>query len=470
MLVETTIYILYKPFNKHCFVQFVLVGSRAFFFAAFLLHRFQESGKFCSPFINKEILCSTTDQPIIMSKNFIPTVHAGNCHQTDIYNVQLSKPYTITASGDGFIKLWENTLAEGDLPQDHVFTQFVSNKGVHHLSVLNFIDPESRKEFFFIACVTFAGELKLYQFDLYAKIFISLDDRKFINFQDPNLIKHNQFWLVKFLSKNVNNKVANDKLLLTTIDSKIISVDLIFNSETATFESSETYDLQITEKTIGGNSSLSSVPFITCLDATNSGNNLITVGFNTGHILILNLFSLRTNFSITLVSKPIRCVKISNKGNLLAVAHDMGIYGCVSLYDIETGDYIGDYTNNVHSSNTNTETLIGYAHSKSCMSLDFNTDDEYLLTCGLDGKFIVWETITREKASSNNLSCNDIENLNDIVAVDEVTLENLRTPGILDCKYIPKNVRGGLGGGKNEGIVVVSLDRGVRWFREAGGI
>ncbi|OBA24609.1 hypothetical protein HANVADRAFT_4571, partial [Hanseniaspora valbyensis NRRL Y-1626] len=192
-----------------------------------------------------------------------------------------------------------------------------------------------------------------------------------------------------------------------------------------------------------------------------------------------------TNFNISLVSKPIRCVKISNKGKLLAVAHDMGIYGCVSLYDIETGDYIGDYTNNMHStaSNTerdytnnmhstasNTESLVGYAHAKSCMSLDFNSNDEYLLSSGLDGKFIVWETITREKAASNKLSCNDIENSEKIVSVDEVTLENLSTPGILDCKYISKNIRGGLGGGKNEAIVVVSLDRGVRWYREAGGI
>lgn len=405
-----------------------------------------------------------------MSKNFIPTVHVGNSHETDIYSVQLSKPFTITASGDGYIKLWENNLAEGDIPEDHVYTKFVSNKGVHHLSFLNFIDPTNRNEYFFISCVTFAGELKFYKFDLSSKEFISNDDKNFINFQDTTFLKNNQFWIVKFLNKNVNNKVTNDKLLLTTIDSKIISIDLIFNPELETFETSEIYDLQVTEKTIGNSSSLNSVPFITCLDATNIGNNLITIGFNTGNVLILNLFSLRTNFNISLVSKPIRCVKISNKGKLLAVAHDMSIYGCVSLYDIETGDYIGDYTNNMHSTASNTESLIGYAHAKSCMSLDFNSDDEYLLSSGLDGKFIVWETITREKAASNKLSCNDIENSDKIVSVDEVTLENLSTPGILDCKYISKNIRGGLGGGKNEGIVVVSLDRGVRWYREAGGI
>ncbi|XBW35546.1 hypothetical protein QEN19_001121 [Hanseniaspora menglaensis] len=405
-----------------------------------------------------------------MSKNFIPTAHVGSAHMTDIYNVQLSKPFTVTASGDGLLKLWKNSFPEGDQPEDYVYEKFVSKQGIHHSSFLHFIHPDTRKEYFYVACVTFAGELKFYQFDIENKEFLSLEDKLFIKFQDSKLLKNNQFWLVKFLSKNINNKVFNDKLILSTIDSKVISVDLLFNSEEEIFETSETFELQMTEKTLGNSSSINSTPFITSLDATNMGNNLITLGFNTGHVLILNLFSLRTNFIISLVSKPIRCVKISNKGKLLAVAHDMGVYGCVSLYDIETGDYIGDYTNTMHSTNTNSQSLVGYAHSKSCMSVDFNPTDEYLLSSGLDGKFIVWETITREKVASSKLSCNDIENVDKIVSVDKVTLENLSIPGILDCKYIPKNVRGGLGGAKNEGIVVVSLDRGVRWFREAGGI
>jgi len=70
----------------------------------------------------------------------------------------------------------------------------------------------------------------------------------------------------------------------------------------------------------------------------------------------------------------------------------------------------------------------------------------------------------------NKVSCNDIEKNQDILDKDPVTLESLSTPGILDVKYIHKNVRGGLGGAKNEGLVVVALDRGIRWFREAGGI
>ncbi|KAL6935020.1 related to Antiviral protein SKI8 [Hanseniaspora guilliermondii] len=415
-----------------------------------------------------------------MSKNFIPTVHKGKAHEADIFNVQYSKFATITTSGDGYLKVWKNYLNEGDLPEDNVQSKFLTKAGLHHTSFLEFKDLETKKGMLFIGTISFTGELFIEKYDLEKNEFENdLELRKILNFdtlmeeeQDTtksyyNIIEKNTFYLIKFLPKNLNNKITMDKLLLTTVDSKVIVLDLVYQSETSTFDVTRVELLQITEKSLGFKTlQQSETPFITCMDASNKLSNVLTLGFNTSHVLILNLFTLTQLFNISLISKPIRCVKISNNATLLAISHDLGINGCVSLYDIETGDFIGDYTNNSHTAkDTNT-----FTHKASCLSMDFNESDEFIITAGLDGVVNVWETITRERVGRIKISCNDIENNSDILDTDPITLESLTNPGIMDVKYIHKNTRGGLGGAKNEGLVVVALDKGIRWFREAGGI
>ncbi|KAF0277255.1 hypothetical protein FOG50_01884 [Hanseniaspora uvarum] len=427
-----------------------------------------------------------------MSKNFIPTVHKGKAHDSDIFNVQCSKFATITTSSDGYLKVWKNYLNEGDLPEDNVQSKFLSKAGLHHTSFLEFTDSETRKNTLFIGSISFAGELFIEKYDIEKNEFekYSIDNnlhlKELLNFVPKdeeendttnsfnNVILKNSFYLIKFLPKNLNNKIPVDKLILTTVDSKVIVLDLDYKPNTCTFDVTKVQSLQITEKSLGFKTlQTNETPFITCLDASNKLSNVLTLGFNTSNVLILNLFTLTQLFNISLISKPIRCIKISNNATLLAISHDLGINGCVSLYDIETGDYIGDYTNNSHSSNTNNSennSSNTTTHMSTCLAIDFNQTDEYIVTAGLDGVVSVWETITRERIGRIKVSCNDIEKNQDILDKDPVTLESLSTPGILDVKYIHKNVRGGLGGAKNEGLVVVALDRGIRWFREAGGI
>lgn len=415
-----------------------------------------------------------------MSKNFIPTVHKGKAYEADIFNVQYSKFATITTSGDGYLKVWKNYLNEGDLPEDNVQSKFLTKAGLHHTSFLEFKDLETKKSVLFIGTVSFTGELFIEKYDVEKNEFENdLDLKKILNFDTMmesqedqsksyhNIIEKNTFYLIKFLPMNLNNKIPMDKLLLTTVDSKVIVLDLMYQSETSTFDVTKVETLQITEKSLGFKTlQQSETPFITCMDASNKLSNVLTLGFNTSHVLILNLFTLTQLFNISLISKPVRCVRISHNATLLAISHDLGINGCVSLYDIETGDFIGDYTNNSHTAkDTNT-----FTHTASCLAIDFNETDEFIATAGLDGVVNVWETITRERVGRIKVACSDIENNQDIMDKDPVTLETLAYPGIMDVKYIHKNSRGGLGGAKNEGLVVAALDRGIRWFREAGGI
>jgi len=289
-----------------------------------------------------------------MSKNFIPTVHKGKAHDSDIFNVQCSKFATITTSSDGYLKVWKNYLNEGDLPEDNVQSKFLSKAGLHHTSFLEFTDSETRKNTLFIGSISFAGELFIEKYDIEKNEFekYSIDNnlhlKELLNFVPKdeeendttnsfnNVILKNSFYLIKFLPKNLNNKIPVDKLILTTVDSKVIVLDLDYKPNTCTFDVTKVQSLQITEKSLGFKTlQTNETPFITCLDASNKLSNVLTLGFNTSNVLILNLFTLTQLFNISLISKPIRCIKISNNATLLAISHDLGINGCVSLLTVQ---------------------------------------------------------------------------------------------------------------------------------------
>ena len=200
-----------------------------------------------------------------MSKNFIPTVHKGKAHESDIFNVQCSKFATITTSGDGYLKVWKNYLNEGDLPKDNVESKFLSKAGLHHTSFLEFTDIETKKNTLFIGSISFPGELFIEKYDVEKNEFeeYTIDNKshlkELLNFdfgseeeKDAtknfnNIIEKNTFYLIKFLPKNLNNKITVDKLILTTVDSKVIVLDLDYKSNLSTFDVTKVQSLQITE-------------------------------------------------------------------------------------------------------------------------------------------------------------------------------------------------------------------------------
>ncbi|KAL6938476.1 hypothetical protein ACO0OL_001016 [Hanseniaspora opuntiae] len=400
-----------------------------------------------------------------MSKNFIPTVHKGKAHEADIFNVQYSKFATITTSGDGYLKVWKNYLNEGDLPEDNVQSKFLTKAGLHHTSFLEFKDLETKKSMLFIGTISFTGELFIEKYDVEKNEFENdLDLKKILNFDTMmesqedqsksyhNIIEKNTFYLIKFLPMNLNNKIPMDKLLLTTVDSKVIVLDLMYQSETSTFDVTKVETLQITEKSLGFKTlQQSETPFITCMDASNKLSNVLTLGFNTSHAP--DSESVHTDPAVQYISDFKAPMTLAST----AVSLCMTSKRATSLATTRT----------THTQPKDTNT---FTHTASCLAIDFNETDEFIATAGLDSVVNVWETITRERVGRIKVACSDIENNQDIMDKDPVTLETLTYPGIMDVKYIHKNSRGGLGGAKNEGLVVAALDRGIRWFREAGGI
>ncbi|KAL6950197.1 hypothetical protein ACO0QE_000873 [Hanseniaspora vineae] len=418
-----------------------------------------------------------------MSKLFIPTVNVGLAHEADIYCLELSQPFTITAGGDGMLKLWENKILEDQLPEEHVYTLNVNQVGIHHVHYLHYIEPVDQREIFLIACVGFNGSLHLYEFDLTTKEFYNLSDSvKTSGVKDEagnelGIDFNESFWSVKFVPKDLINEIETHKLVLATVEGSLISYDFEYLSSEQGSSKDEVSHSEFSFKNKQKINTLTKINksngFPLALDC-NNGRKIITMGFSNGEVLIVEMQTLRTLFNISLSPYPVRNLKVSHDGKLLSIAHDMGSYGRMSLVDTDYGEHLGDYTVATHSATaagaaTTNESLIGFAHNKWVLQNDFNESDEFCISGGLDGKLRVWNTIKRERVSTLNMSNLDIEDETKILAHDEHN-NNLDNPGILGCKYIPKNYRGGMGSDSNEGLVVVCLDRSVRWYREAGGI
>lgn len=74
----------------------------------------------------------------------------------------------------------------------------------------------------------------------------------------------------------------------------------------------------------------------------------------------------------------------------------------------------------------------------------------------------MWNLETSEREATINISITDLDDASNDDLQDESVASGV--------KFIGKGVRGGAGGDSNEGICVISFDRGIRWYREAGGV
>lgn len=205
--------------------------------------------------------------------------------------------------------------------------------------------------------------------------------------------------------------------------------------------------------------------FATALDL--SSNNLLATGFQNGDVVLTQLDTCKPVYTFRSFgskglkqnSSTVRSVKFSPLGKLLAVASDSGAYGIITLYDTVYGECVGNFTIPSHSSQTATG---AYAHDGWIFEIDFNENGESLLSAGYDGKLRVWNVSTRERESTIILNKTDVDN-------EEISTEDVK-PSATGAKFIKKGTRGGAGGDNNDGIVIISLDKGIRWYREAGGI
>lgn len=402
---------------------------------------------------------------VTMSKVFIPIANVGKAHEADIYAVSVTNPYTVTCSGDGKIRLWSNKtlIQEQNRLKEIVLSQFVHQTGLHHIDVIYTVEPHDVGVVMIIATVSFSGNLHFYRFVEDTKEFIELD------LLDSEM-KKKSFWACKWVKSN--DQVVDHRFIATDVKGntyvwRFLSVDKIVNEdETETkYEPNLHFDFQ-------GEIPSNEPVFATCISASSS-KGLIATGFANGTVIVSQLSTLRPLYTFEGIgregidenSNSVRSVEFSPAGNLLSVANDSGSYGCVTLYETEFGERIGNLTVPTHSGQTN----IGlFAHNGWVFNQAFNPSGEFIATCGYDGKIRVWDIKSKERVSTLHISATDIEIESDILLTDE-NGDSLKTPPVFDVTYIPQGTLNGVGNEANEGLCCVCMDRSIRWFREAGG-
>ncbi|CAM9011836.1 unnamed protein product [Wickerhamomyces anomalus] len=365
-------------------------------------------------------------------------------HKSDIYSVAISKPYTITASGDGYLKFWSNNVTETDVVKENVKEQFVHKTGLHHVAV--FEDIVETTKIAIVATVSFSGEIFFF-------VVNSLDGSIEPLEVDLGTKSKDAYWAIQW-SKDEEGQNHKFAATQATGATKIW---------TFTIESINkiTFSLH-------GTIAAQTKTFATALDLSSS-NNLLATGLQNGDVVLTQTETSKPvytfhNFGLkgsAQSSSTIRSVKFSPLGTLLAIASDSGSYGTITLYDTVYGENVGSFTIPSHSS----QVPIGaFAHDGWVFEIDFNETGEFLASAGYDGRIRVWNITTREREATLALSPTDFDD-EDIAAEDENA-----SSSAIGVKFIKKGTRGGAGGDNNDGLVVISLDRGIRWFREAGGI
>lgn len=400
-----------------------------------------------------------------MSKVFIPVANVGKAHDADIYSVAITNPYSISCGGDGYIKLWPNKklIQEQNRLKDIVISKFVHRTGLHHVDAIYTVEPHDVGTTMIISAVSFSGDIHFYQF------FEETGEFKELDLINKDL-KKKSFWCCKWVKSNdqeVNHRFIATDVKGNTYVWRFLSVDNI--SEEGNEESKYKMNLHFEYQ---GEVPSNKPIFATCVDASSS-KGLLATGFANGTVIVSQLSTLRPLYTfesfgiegIDQNSNSVRSVKFSPAGNLLAVANDSGSYGCVTLYETEYGERIGNLTVPTHSGESN----IGmFAHDGWVFNQSFNSSGQFLATCGYDGKIRVWDINTKERASTLNISASDIEIEEDILLHDE-NGDSLKTPPIFDVEYIDQGTLNGVGNETNEGLCCVCMDSSVRWFREAGG-
>lgn len=397
-----------------------------------------------------------------MSKQYINTVSTGNAHQLDILDLEITNRYTITVSSDGYVNFWDNKQDETQNPKDLVTKIFINKIGLHHISTYETILPDSKFKIVILSLTSFDGQC-------YLKYFIN-DDITTLNdiaFVQSN--KDNKSWSPGFYKDPMSK---SDYFILTQSNGETIVYDLII-SATEGDAKSVNIELQDARVIVSTPSS-----FPNCIAISQNEEKRLAIGYTNGDVLLYDLTSLKPIYTFkstdvqhtaeggqrtkggALANSIPRRIAFSPGGSILAVARDNQSAGSITIYDAKYGENVGSLTTPSHSAKSKG----GFAHDGWILGLSFNEDGKYLVTGGFDKCVRVWDVENRETICKIGVSTSDLDN------TDVESIRDLDTPVVSGVKFIKKGIRGGLGGDTNEGLCIISFDRGIRWYREAGGI
>lgn len=386
-----------------------------------------------------------------MGKQYITTVSAAQAHRLDILAVAMTNRYTITVSSDGDAAFWDNKKDEVHQPLEFVVYKPIHAIGVHHVAIFETVPTGLTTRVAVAAFACFDGAVRFYSYtndDLATFGEISTGTAFSNNCWCPGFYKDPQSAQDLFVATRADGSAAVYPLKVAEVDGAV-SVEL--GAQTGLLQSSST-----------------ATSFPNAL-AVSLSDALCAVGYTSGDVVVYDLGCQKQVFTFHstdlqaqqgkgYTSVP-RVLAFSPGGTILAVARDNQQAGSITLYDVKYGENVGSLTTQSHSAKT---TVGGFAHDGWVMGLSFNEDGSLLASCGFDKCVRVWNMELREREATLQISATDL---------DDVTQDEDADVSVCSgVSFIRKGVRGGAGGDANEGLCVVSFDRGVRWFREAGGI
>lgn len=383
-----------------------------------------------------------------MGKQYISTVSAAQAHELDIFGLAITNKYTITVSSDGYAKFWDNKVVEVHDPQDYVHSIMINKIGIHHIASFESILPNTTIKIVVLALVCFDGSIIF-------KYYINDDITTMKDIDNSKFQK--KFWAPKFY-KDPESK--QDYFICTMANSavSINQINFIVNDSNIEVTINNIRDLKF---------GLSCFPH--SLAVCQTEDKFLAVGYDNGDVvlcefiqgkIIYTFHSSDLRLSKNLNSKSIpRIIEFSPGGSILAVARDIQSVGSITLYDVKYGENIGCLTAPSHSSKVS---VGGFAHDGWIMGLSFDDEGKNLISCGFDKCARIWNLQTKEREATINISITDLENTD-----HEPDSDSSIASGV---SWVRKGIRGGAGNDSNEGICIISFDRGIRWYREAGGI
>lgn len=386
-----------------------------------------------------------------MGKQYISTVSASQAHDLDITAVAMTDRHTVTVSSDGFAAFWDNKKDEVHNPSEFVFKKLVNKIGVHHVAAYENVPPGLTTKVVVLAFACFDGCIQFYYYtegDLSSLAQIDTGSVFASNFWSPGFYKDPESTQDYFVATRANGSVGVYDLKVQDTGKVLVEIGGLVGTLAA---------------------SNNTAAFPNSLGISKAADGLAAVGYTSGDVVVYNLHNQKPVFTFHSTDLQIstssgsssipRVIEFSPGGTLLAVARDNQSAGSITLYDVKYGENVGSLTTQTHSSKT---TVGGFAHEGWIMGLSFNGDGLLLASCGFDKCIRVWSLESREREATLQIAVSDLE--------DTTHDEDTDTSICSGIAFIKRGVRGGAGGDANEGLCVVSFDRGVRWYREAGGI
>lgn len=385
-----------------------------------------------------------------MGKQYITTAAAADAHSLDILDVAVANKYTITVSSDGYAAFWDNKQQENHDPHEYVKRHLINKMGIHHITTYEEVLPGSHIKVLLIAFAAFDGSIAL-------KLIVNDDIDTMKPIPTPEDLQKD-CWCSCFHS---DPESRQDYFVATKINKGAIVYRLNLDaSDIANVQVQiEEYGLLIGSKGAFPNS----------IDISYSTDAKVAIGHSNGEVLLYDLETLKPYYTFRSTdllqagtnssSSIARVVKFSPGGTILAVARDNQSAGSITLYDVKYGEDVGSLTTPSHSAKT---TIGGFAHEGWVMGLCFDEQGDLLASSGFDKCVRIWNLDTREREATINISTSDLDSAKEG--------EELDTSVASGVQFIKKGIRGDSGADTNEGLCIVSFDRGIRWYREAGGI